>query len=432
MATKSSRRLTEQERAERRCQDRERLQRAAEELLTSEGWKRWLRVRSQAGLARLSISNQLLVALARPDANSSRGSTPGFGWAMRSGRGSARWRSSPLCRSRSAIGSTGEETGDTMLLFKTVFVFDRAQVDPIAGREQAPLGPPCEPLTGDSHAHLLAPIRVFAESLGFSVSFESIPGETGGWCDPRARRIVVDADAPANAQLRILVHETVHALGVGYAEYGRQRAEVIVDTATAIACASVGLRVDGDSIPYTAGWGEMGELDAVTAFAKTIDELARQIENVLTAASTTAQPAAAETSRVTCPAEGVALSHTRARARRGVRCSRRGVGGSRPAASECVDAATLRSRADRQKPPCRQAGWLFGVGRSRAAHRVADRAIGVRRGRRARPNCPPARSSSRRPRRHRGVVLAGSGGRDWCRAVSRHRPARRSVSAARR
>jgi len=180
-----------------------------------------------------------------------------------------------------------------MMLFKTVFVFDRAQVDPIDGREQAPLGPPCEPLTGDSHAHLLLPIRVFAESLGFSVSFESIPGETGGWCDQKARRIVVDADAPANAQLRILIHETIHALGIGYAEYGRQRAEVIVDTATAIACASVGLRVDGDSIPYIAGWGETGELDAVTAFAKTIDELARRIETVLAAGETAAETVAA-------------------------------------------------------------------------------------------------------------------------------------------
>jgi hypothetical protein len=65
---KSSRRLTEQERAERRRQDRERLQFAAEQLLSSEGWRRWVRVRSHAGLARLSISNQLLVALARPDA----------------------------------------------------------------------------------------------------------------------------------------------------------------------------------------------------------------------------------------------------------------------------------------------------------------------------------------------------------------------------
>ena len=94
-------------------------------------------------------------------------------------------------------------------------------------------------------------------------------------------------------KLRILIHETVHALGVGYAEYGRQRAEVIVDAATAIACGSVGLEVDGDSIPYIAGWGETGELDAVTAFAKTIDALARRIENVLAAAETAVESVAA-------------------------------------------------------------------------------------------------------------------------------------------
>jgi hypothetical protein len=293
MARKSSRRLTEQERAERRHQDRERLQLAAEQLLTSEGWQRWVRVRSQTGLARLSISNQLLVALARPDATFVAGFNTWLrlGYAVRKGERAVAIIAPLPLKERDRM--TGEETGDTMMLFKTVFVFDRAQVDPIAGREQAPLGPPCEPLTGDSHAHLLPPIRAFAESLGFSVSFESIPGETGGWCDPKARQIVVDADAPANAQLRILIHETVHALGVGYAEYGRQRAEVIVDTATAIACASVGLRVDGDSIPYIAGWGETGELDAVTAFAKTIDDLARQIENVLAAETAPVAPVAA-------------------------------------------------------------------------------------------------------------------------------------------
>jgi hypothetical protein len=284
MAKKSSRRLTEQERAERRRQDRVRLQHAAEQLLTSEGWQRWVRVRSQAGLGRLSISNQLLVALARPDATFAAGFKAWLrlGYAVRKGeRAIAIIAPLPV---KDRDGLTAEEAGKTVMLFKTVFVFDRAQVDPIDGREQAPLGPPCEPLTGDSHAHLLGPMRSFAGSLGFSVSFESIPGATGGWCDQKARRIVVDSDAPANAQLRILVHEAVHALGVGYAEYGRQRAEVIVDTVTAIACGSVGLRVDGESIPYIAGWGESGELDAVTAFAKTIDELARRIEEVLTTA----------------------------------------------------------------------------------------------------------------------------------------------------
>jgi hypothetical protein len=39
------------------------------------------------------------------------------------------------------------------------------------------------------------------------VSSESIPGQTGGWCDPKGRRIVVDADQPVNTRLRILIHD---------------------------------------------------------------------------------------------------------------------------------------------------------------------------------------------------------------------------------
>ncbi len=51
----TKRRLSEAERAERRRRDRERLRAAAEQLLTSAGWQRWVRVRSQAGLARLCV-----------------------------------------------------------------------------------------------------------------------------------------------------------------------------------------------------------------------------------------------------------------------------------------------------------------------------------------------------------------------------------------
>jgi hypothetical protein len=244
MTDKSRRRLTDEERDERRRADRERLQKSAEQLLSSEGWQRWVRIRSQAGLARLSLSNQLLVAIARPDATFVAGFKAWLrlGYCVKKGERAVAIIAPVAIKDRDKV--SGEETGKARLLFKTVFVFDRAQVDPIEGREPAPLAPPCEPFTGDSHAHLLALMRSFAESLGFAVSFESIPGETGGWCDHKTRRIVVDADAPTNAQLRILVHETAHALGVGYAEYGRQRAEVIVDTVTAIACGSVGLQVD--------------------------------------------------------------------------------------------------------------------------------------------------------------------------------------------
>lgn len=228
---KTKRRLSETERAERRKRNRERLQRAAEELLTSDGWQRWVRVRSRAGLARQSLSNQLLVAMARPDATFVAGFKGWLrlGYAVRKGEQAIAIIAPLPVKERDRV--TGEETGETVVFFKTVFVFDRAQVAPIEGVEQAPLEPPSAPLTGDSHAHRIDPMVAFVESLGFTVSFEPIAGPAGGWCDRRTKRIVVDADAPPNARLRTLIHETIHALGVGYTEYGRECAEVIADTA---------------------------------------------------------------------------------------------------------------------------------------------------------------------------------------------------------
>jgi hypothetical protein len=133
MAKKSSRRLTEQERAERRRQDRERLRLAAEQLLTSDGWKRWVRVRSQAGLARLSISNQLLVALARPDATFVAGFNTWLrlGYAVPKGERAVAIIAPLPVKERDRM--TGEETGETMMLFKTVFVFDTLSRDRAAG-----------------------------------------------------------------------------------------------------------------------------------------------------------------------------------------------------------------------------------------------------------------------------------------------------------
>jgi hypothetical protein len=285
MATTTSkrrRRLSDEERAERRRRDRDRLQHAAEQLLDSEGWQRWVRVRSNAGLARLSVSNQLLVALARPDATFVAGfkAWRKLGYHVRKGEKAIAIIAPLPLKERDKV--TGEETGETRLLYKTVFVFDAAQVDAIDDVEQAPLQAPCEPLTGDTHRHLLAPLAQFAGTLGYQVALEAIPGPVEGWCDPSAKRIAVDNQRPANAQVRTLVHELAHALGVTYQQYGRRHAEVIVDTATYVACASAGLDVTGETVPYIAGWGEDDALAAITEFAGLIDTTARRIEEALT------------------------------------------------------------------------------------------------------------------------------------------------------
>ena len=66
---------------------------------------------------------------------------------------------------------------------------------------------------------------------------------------------------------------------------------MIVDTVALIVCGSVGLDVGGESIPYVAGWGEDGALEAITEFAATIDTLARRLEDALAAPAEQARAA---------------------------------------------------------------------------------------------------------------------------------------------
>ncbi len=288
MAKKSLRRPTEQERAERRRQDRERLQRAAEELLSSDGWARW--VKTRAMFHAYSASNCMLLAAQCHQ----RGIVPeriaGFhtwlklGRVVRRGEVALRILAPVAVKQRDEHDEHDEDTDRRRVFFKTAFVFDVSQTEIREGAQPVELEPPSEPLTGDSHAHLIAPLGRFAESLGYSVSFETIAGSAAGWCDPAGKRIVIDAGVPANAQLRTLIHETAHALGIGYEQYSRAQAEVMVDTVTLVAASAVGLAVDGETIPYVSGWGERGALDAVTEFAETIDRVARRIEDVLLAA----------------------------------------------------------------------------------------------------------------------------------------------------
>jgi antirestriction protein ArdC len=291
MSKRSSSGLSETERDERRHADRERLKQAAQELLSSEGWQRWVRVR--ATFHTYSAGNCMLLALQCHQRGIEPHHVAGFrawlnlGRCVRKGEAALRILAPVTVKQRDG---QGEDRDERRVFFKTAFVFELSQTEPLPGVEPVPLNAPCEPLTGDSHTHLLAPLEAFAESLGYTVTYEVIPGSAGGWCDPARQRIVVDRQAAANARVRTLIHECAHALGVDYQHYTRAQAEVIVDTVTFLVSASVGLAVDGETIPYIAGWGEHGALEAVTQFAETIDTLARHIEQALSP-STNDQPA---------------------------------------------------------------------------------------------------------------------------------------------
>jgi hypothetical protein len=271
---------TEQERAQRRRADRQRLRHAAEQLLSPEGWMRWVRARST--LQGYSAANCMLLAQQCHE----RGIEPQrvcglYAWrklgrSVRKGETALRISAPVVVKQRD---ENTHDSGERRVFFRTSFVFELSQTEALPGVEQKTLEQPCEPLNGSSHEHLLAPLQAFAESLGYSVSFAAIAGASRGWCDTERRQMTIDDRSPANAQVRTLIHECVHALGVDYRRYPKDCAEVIADTITFVASASVGLAVDGESVPYVASWGQDGALAAVTECARTIDALARRIED---------------------------------------------------------------------------------------------------------------------------------------------------------
>jgi antirestriction protein ArdC len=270
----SSKSLSDVERAAyrdaKRAEQRDLLEQACRELLSSEGWRRFAETR--ATFHRYSFGNCMLIAMQRPDAVQVAGfkAWQSLGRQVRKGEKSIRILAPMVVKDHD---SSGAETGETFTLFRAVPIFDIAQTD----GEPLP-EPPCEPITGDSHADHIGRLEAYAQSIGFTVEREDLADGCGGYCSASAKRIVIATHHDsANAVVRVLVHELAHAVGVSYADYGREVAEVIVETATVVVCGALGLDTSGESIPYIAAWGEQ-DLDVIRRHAEKVDEIARALE----------------------------------------------------------------------------------------------------------------------------------------------------------
>jgi len=291
-ATKRRRKgLSEEERAERRAAEREKMQEAIAALQSSEGWERWLRTRRH--FRAYSLHNQLLIAHQCPEATRVAGFRAwlALGYCVRKGEKALRiW--APVPPSKRAIekwkeqGANPEDAPRTR--FRLVPVFDRCQVEalPDSPNGPAPLEPPHEPVAGDGLARLIDPLRVLANSIGCEVALEPIPGSAQGFLEPKIGRIVLDhgPGISANARVATLIHELAHALvrsgrreGDPHLSYAEE--EVVVEAVAYCVCAGLGLDTGGASVPYVASWGGEEAGESIEAYASLIDRLARRIES---------------------------------------------------------------------------------------------------------------------------------------------------------
>jgi antirestriction protein ArdC len=142
--------LTDQQRDERRRADRERIEHAAGALLTSDGWRRWIKVRASNGLSRYSLGNQLLIAIECH----TRGITPtyvaGFraflelNRCVRKGQKAIHILAPVPVKQRD---TNGDETGERKVLFRAVAVFDVSMTDPLPDTQPVALTPPSQPIS---------------------------------------------------------------------------------------------------------------------------------------------------------------------------------------------------------------------------------------------------------------------------------------------
>lgn len=258
----------------KRAEARDAIQRAARALLTSDGWRKWAGTR--ATFHDYSLNNCMLIAMQCPEAAQVAGfkAWQQLGRQVRKGEHAIKIMAPMVVKQRD---DNGNETDDTVTLFRAVSVFDISQTD----GEPLP-EPPCEPVTGDSHELYIAKLERFAQSIGYRVEYRPLE-HSGGFCSQSEKLICVSTNTTsANRRVKTLIHELAHAVGVPtYKEHGRADAEVIVETAAVIVCGAIGLDTSGESIPYIAGWGEANDVEAIRRYAETVDTIARTLESAV-------------------------------------------------------------------------------------------------------------------------------------------------------
>jgi hypothetical protein len=170
--------------------------------------------------------------------------------------------------------------------FRVEHVFELGQTS----GEPIPEPAPPQLLLGEAPVGLGAATAALIEERGFSV--DTVPdaaaiGGANGRTDWAARSVVVRADMDDAAMVKTLLHEAAHVLlheGSPGQYLPRQVKEVEAESVAYVVAAAHGMRTEGYSFPYVAGWAGRDAVSAVRATQGRVASAAKAIIAVSPAA----------------------------------------------------------------------------------------------------------------------------------------------------
>ena len=157
----------------KRAESRDAIQRAARALLTSDGWRKWAETR--ATFHDYSLNNCMLIAMQSPEATHVAGfkAWKQLGRHVRKGEHSIKIMAPMVVKQRNDKG--GKPTRRLRCSARSPSSTYRR---PTASRCR---NSPSEPVTGNSHAHYIAKLERFAQSIGYRVEYRPLE-HSGGFC----------------------------------------------------------------------------------------------------------------------------------------------------------------------------------------------------------------------------------------------------------
>lgn len=253
------------------------------ELTNSDAWRDYLDAARR--FHTYSFGNVLLIHSQLPTASRAAGfhTWRHLGRSVRRGE-RAIWILAPMTRSFAAdddddSGADTKQAKQVVVSFRAVPVFDISQTD------GEPLPQVANRLTGDGPQGALDQLRHVADTLGYRVSIEPLPGERNGDCTFAERRIRVRDGISLAQSAKTLCHEIGHALMHDGCSVTREFAECEAESVAYIVCDGLGLDSSEYSLGYISCWAGGGEeaVKAITASGNRIQSAAQTILRALAA-----------------------------------------------------------------------------------------------------------------------------------------------------